>query len=503
MPPSPPLYYPPSYLNTRVPLHPQPPQFYSPQPHISSLQTIQQMSHIELSLALASLTSVHHMPAEILHEIFEWSITGLEPHEYHTFDTTAFCIAHVSRLWRYIALRSPRLWANMAVFHPSSAALKLIEVYLSRAGSTTLLKLHLSQREAYHSDYLIPGKVAKYRDDMVHFRKAILDLWLSYSTRWQSIDFDFGENALPSPLMEAQPERLPYLQDVILRHRNLTAMDDKIYEEFWNRIHKLPMLRNVHWQAAHCISTAPFEQLTACSLPMVSLNEAYEVLRQCRRLESLTADAFMECFGDSELDPSSDPPVALPYLRVLRLNNMAYPAGMLNKFLKNILTPRLEELTILWFPEKVPQRILANFLKRSRCRLRSLILDHTSADKQIVGVLRVANEENLLDSLERLDLRGHYSDNNVFKLFYAPFEGDKVPQIPFPSLLSLKIGSCVPPRDGKISRMLLSRAKARRRLRVFACLILSFGQMEYPKDGRAIERLEKHGSVVKVTHNSW
>ena len=92
---------------------------------------------LQLSLALAPSTTIHDMPVEVLHQIFEWSTAGeLQPHNHRSFGIMAFSIARVCYRWRKIALtpQSQRIWANIAVFHPSPTALELTKIYQQGCG---------------------------------------------------------------------------------------------------------------------------------------------------------------------------------------------------------------------------------------------------------------------------------------------------------------------------------------------------------------------------------
>ncbi|TFK67786.1 hypothetical protein BDN72DRAFT_76172 [Pluteus cervinus] len=435
------------------------------------------------------------VPTELLREIFGLSTTRepwLQPHpngELPTFDTSALSISCVSYTWRAIALYSPELWTTMAVYNPSPKALDLANLYLSRAGSGTPLSLFLTERA-------VRSWPNRESDDDEHHNEspmALIDLWLLQAERWQSLYFHFRGGPVPASLMSTPPDKFPLLRDVAIHPGPSGNFHERcILSKFWDNINSLPTLRTAHWGSGVPLS-APFKQLTTFSLCRVPLATAYEVLRRCHRLEHFTIEFEYGEEALSHLHMAA--PIRLPLLRILHLGTDK-DSTRTETFLRNISTPRLQELVL----HRIPPAALESILKRSKCTLRSLIIHFVSPRKRIIQCLRSLEGMGLLDGLERLELRGYYP-NSIFRLFQisrAP-----VPRITFPSLLSLQVGSANSPSDGKIGEMLLSRAKAGVCLRLFSCNVLAFVLPVNPKDTQTFKELEELGSVCKVDNSSW
>ncbi|TFK68581.1 hypothetical protein BDN72DRAFT_841556 [Pluteus cervinus] len=464
------------------------------------------------------------IPTELLGEIFEWSTTlapRLQPHHpliapLPKFDTTALVISQVSSTWRTIALTSPRLWTTMAVYNPSATALNLVNFYLSRAGSTELLALYLTEQDALKDYYFGLGPPRRPGDKEWRYTEAILRMWLKYTHRWQSIFFDFRGGPLPLALMslDASVLTVPNLRDVAIHDGIVRAPQTKqLFNDLWNKLHTLPTLRTTYWEYGHTFS-APFFQLTAFTLRDTSLDKLCKILQQSERLENLTIE-WLEVYPvhtDADLATTSTGAVTVPNLQILNLENLADTSlERTQALLKHLITPRLQELIIERIPalSLYPQSTLSDFLSQSKCSLRTLVLGKRCSEIQTLDILRFANENHLLDHLERLTMKGAFAQN-VLDLFHvhrpgippttSSRRGDFFPDIPFPSLLNLKIGFCRAPTDGRISEILIERAKAGAGIRLFECCVTSFDGQPYHLDHKKFKWIEDFGTECKVTY---
>ncbi|TFK73858.1 hypothetical protein BDN72DRAFT_893581 [Pluteus cervinus] len=486
----------------------------TPAPHYFRLQIPSQ--HPSTVLIMSSSNSpVSSLPTELLGEIFMWSTTSqtrLQPHPHRAlasksiptnatviFDTTALSISLVSSTWRAIALCSADLWTTMKVHGPSLVALDLVKLYLSRAGTSALFALELTQTtdSRFYLDIgqivQPPSRDSKEVELEVKYTDAIFDLWFAHAERWQSIFLDYQCSPPPLTLIHAPATRFPHLKDVALHYgTNQTSRNQFMFEKFWDTMHTLPTLRSTYWEYGHMLST-PFSQLAEFTLQACSLVELCDILKQCHQLEHLTIEMFAFDRQDNNLDRPRINSFLVPSLKVLHMRNHG-DSSRAQALLRKITTPHLDELAIRYVPPSFLKDTLSNFLRRSGCSLRSLILGQRCADEQILRNLRLAEKDHLLDKLERLELVGYFP-TSIFRLLNVRYRST-VPtssqplvctswninpsmlryslHVPFPSLVALKVGWCSVPGDGVIGQMLLDRAKAGSRLWCLECEVRAY-----------------------------
>ncbi|KAI5900810.1 uncharacterized protein SCHCODRAFT_02683615 [Schizophyllum commune H4-8] len=211
-----------------------------------------------------STTSIHHLPAEILSEVFLCLLSSISRHPDIKNPMVALdrVVSLVCKSWRTIAHDEPRLWVEIVAPDRIPDALALVHRYLPRSGS---LPLHLVSRTS--PDVLLP------------FISALSP----YASRWRSCHM----RGTCASFSEMTPVATPLLSGARV-HVDLPEGEGE------QRL-SLHVLADAPWLSQLtiiCVNKGPF----AISLPLLanltllelgvnthSLSDLFESLRSCHR----------------------------------------------------------------------------------------------------------------------------------------------------------------------------------------------------------------------------
>ncbi|KAK7063461.1 F-box domain-containing protein [Favolaschia claudopus] len=258
-----------------------------------------------------------------------------------------FCLSHVCRAWRSIAVEMPSLWNRIRATSlqenaPGPDWRKLLDCWLSRTGSRML--------------YLdLVG--SHYRDVQT---RLLFPSIASYSPRWRVLGC-----YLNTPILfpiDTIRGRIPLLRELDIRRQD-DAPGDRI-----TAFSEAPELRKVqlHHLPLDSISL-PWAQLTHLTLYGQSIACAIEVLHQTPNLVELSLDL---CHRPDEAPPT---PVILHHVRKLSLSD----GFQLSKFIHYLTLPRLTTFDISYFGESPVQdsdgAALLAFFRLSNCVVESVV----------------------------------------------------------------------------------------------------------------------------------
>ncbi|TFK59360.1 hypothetical protein BDN72DRAFT_617581 [Pluteus cervinus] len=366
------------------------------------------------------------------------------------FDITSLLIASVSRTWRAMALAFPELWTTMAIYAPTTKAVKTTRLYMSRSGDTAPFTLRLIQtpKEVFEKpdDLLESRRKAMNEFDATH---AVMELWFTRVHRWEGICFQFSMGP-PDIFLDALEEQLGNLREVSFTSTHPSHNRKKI-RKFWTKLHASKSLRTAYWGSpvrTPLMMSAPFEQLTGFTCSLMFVPELFGILSRCHQLQRLTIQKLIGDFGGE----SPPVPVVLPNLQVLDIESPG-TISLLVLF-KVITTPALEELNMSTIPSMTSKTCLRNFLARSGCALRQLHLNGIWGGYDLENLRHAEWHEGqgYLDKLERLRFGGPL-DWDILKPRRDPQTLNI--RIPFPALLTLE--TAPPSKDGVIAKILMSR----------------------------------------------
>ncbi|TFK67929.1 hypothetical protein BDN72DRAFT_68149 [Pluteus cervinus] len=395
---------------------------------------------------------IQSLPLELIREIFMFS-TALK-FERLTDDspipprlsTTALALSHVSTHWRSIALSFPELWASIAVCSPTPNIVKLTELYLERAGETSLLDLSLidvlskcGPDDTWEADYKI-WEACSLR---------ILRLWVPRAHRWVGLNLDL-RNLLPvRDLLDIPSQSLKHLETASL---DFIHWEYQQVQDMWDKIHTSQNLRELHGGAPLLKHPplATFHLLTDLFVWTLTLEEL-ATLSSRTRLVKLEAMHVRESPVTGLIE--------LPALETLLTESVRMDSALL---LDTISTPSLRHLKLCQTVPLIDASALHRFILRTGCsllRLHIQILDSSE-----------------VDSLRYIQLAAHSFPH--LKYFAFRFSGitattvnEFMPQgkdgtLFLPELEELALLGCRL-NDGLVGRMVAARADAGRPLDAF------------------------------------
>ncbi|KAJ7186109.1 hypothetical protein C8R46DRAFT_1289703 [Mycena filopes] len=317
-------------------------------------------------------TILQAMPAEILSEIFRWTLPWsrrtpvmLEPAEVGLYDserpvvTAPWRLGFVCKLWRECALGDPLLWSTIELDFFAKSDLQIAECYPVAALETQLLRSGEAPLDVTVNlmcfDIPPPSTIVD-----------ILAVLVAQSYRWVKLNFEWES---PSPEICAVLRRITgqvqLLQRLELRSPPL-ATDMKEMFEVAPQLREFLLLDPYtdHDYSRDRELSAPWEQLTHLRTRS-STGRCIEILAR--------TELLVECSlgNPTRPDPGSDvvrpgtPIVFLPHLR--RFSVTQY------NLLAVLSAPRLEYL-FLGFRIDDDSTYVLPFLQRSQCQLLGLTL---------------------------------------------------------------------------------------------------------------------------------
>ncbi|KAJ7622596.1 hypothetical protein DFH06DRAFT_1482078 [Mycena polygramma] len=297
----------------------------------------------------AILSPVRRMPPELICAIF--ALTLAKDHKDDDFPAPPWYLGHICRFWRDCALGYPHLWSSITIpSSPFSAGrvLPILETQLLRSTNAPL--------DVYWPDV----------ESSIDFR--LLELILPQSNRWRTLCIYADRPNSERVLDWLQPVKgnLGRLEKLELVNGRRTTIPDIF--SVAPRLRKV-IVTDTELSGRSIFITVPWEQIT-------HYRGAYSAERHLEILDA--APNLLECSlafdVDYAFDPHAPPPITLPLLRRLYVEEPG--------FLVNVMTPSLEELTTLHRPSTV----LA-LIRRSSCTLKKLALQ-CPMNSEIIPVLQ-------------------------------------------------------------------------------------------------------------------
>ncbi|KDQ13429.1 hypothetical protein BOTBODRAFT_55978 [Botryobasidium botryosum FD-172 SS1] len=274
------------------------------------------------------LVPVHRLPNELLGAIFV--LAGSTSFQVSGWPAS-FSISQVCKLWRQVALNTPRLWMNIDV----SAGDELASIYVERSGTAPL---NLSVNFG-----VLPSQDDKTREIY----------WSRYADRWSRLSI---QN--PSPITTSQDCALRWLTHSA---PILEALEISTQQRFGRQRSldvsldiQMPRLREVKLAGLYLPLTLPiFRGLTILHLTriMYTFMTAISLLRvlvECPALEELRFDLLViEGGSDRDEIPGNTMPeiVDLSHLRVITLRHL--PVRTTQYLLVHIAIPPRAALEVL------------------------------------------------------------------------------------------------------------------------------------------------------------
>ncbi|KAJ6606299.1 hypothetical protein DFH09DRAFT_966484 [Mycena vulgaris] len=310
----------------------------------------------EIRDLLPSINSgpIFGLPFEIMSEVFFHCLPGtpISPNKSHA----PLLLGQICSGWRDIALKTPILWASLAIHRTSTAGVSLLtDLWLSRARGYPLL-IHVHDHEG----------------DEDTNRELFFETICRRSSQWQDVALSVPFNALsrlwlegPLPMLE----RLAIGSHVSVQPiQPITGFSDA------------PLLREVHLALDDFGSVTPraivlpWVQLTRFTGDLLSIQECLYVLEKA---SSLVECNFYACIGGQ---PSVTALQPLPLITRLRLDGNQQRNLM--DVLHYLTLPTLEFLELRNSPPLAEHPtnaefalgVLRSFLSRSSCPLRELHL---------------------------------------------------------------------------------------------------------------------------------
>ena len=305
----------------------------------------QLLNTIEAHRAL--LSPVRYLPSEILQEIFLHYADSQGPNV--TIAEMPWCLGHISRRWRKIALSLPSLWDNIpTICSGLKRSYAQVLIYLlRRSGTSATLKLKIVPRpESY-------GK---------HYDSVIKNIML-HSERIERLCIEVNETTMP--LLQGLKGRLPNLRILRVLYYDPTPIID-IFET-------APALRQVSVVGYSSVRVLlPWSQITH-----------FEEQRDGRvgklglfsssSLHSLTNLDIRRCYrcGESPL-LSLYRPTTLPNLRTLRVVIWNCDDKDVDLFLESLTIPAVEVMKIRYMGSLIPRLVSMFSGFRGPSRLQKL-----------------------------------------------------------------------------------------------------------------------------------
>ncbi|KAJ7173301.1 hypothetical protein C8R46DRAFT_1348018 [Mycena filopes] len=300
----------------------------------------------------AIVSLLRRIPAEILAEIFMWTLPLVhrlsERRRFSSMDSPWF-LTHVSHRWRAVSISTSALWSVVAIsyspqLHPSGLyPLPMLETHVARAQK---LKIHFYGHEA---SYTVPQiEVFKYL--------------ASHSPRWEELSLSLTSALVP--LLGSLQDRIPSLFRLNIQWSDVTSQANV---DSIDCFHRAPCL--VDFTVFNEFRSIPI-RLPVQQLARYQLDGPWRLHRDLlmRGLNLVELRLSID-FDDAPPWPDVKDTVPLPSLR--RLYTSHY------EVLDFLVAPALEEMAFMFYRgdgENI-QSSFGPFVERSKCTLRRLCLD--------------------------------------------------------------------------------------------------------------------------------
>ncbi|KAK7017599.1 F-box domain-containing protein [Favolaschia claudopus] len=287
---------------------------------------------LQESVARARLNAYKYpvltLPDEIIAEMFLHFVPEYPKCSPAAGPRSPMRLTHICRLWREIALATPRLWRAMSLSLRSPFSLH--NLWLNRAGSLPLA-IYTTELK---SDYSEPAP------DIPELVPALLP----YLPRCEYLRCRHQMRLSDFPIVESE---LPFLRHLDLHITDPPPRDIKLLD--------VPMLRSAVLDicATHGI-VLPWTQLTTLSMHDITLDNCEDILRQASNLLECNLDLFVD-------EVASD----------------VYMTNVLDSF----TLPALSRLQIVEGDlGDYPISAITTFISRSGCKLQQLWITDANLD---------------------------------------------------------------------------------------------------------------------------
>ncbi|KAJ7711006.1 hypothetical protein B0H16DRAFT_1900791 [Mycena metata] len=288
----------------------------------------------------AMLSLVRRIPAELLCEIFMWTLPHTRRLRGETFEVAPWRLGHICQRWRAIDVHYAPLWTRITLCGPTSWQLdaacppSMVETQLCRSDNA-LLDVYIATSSNYEVE------------------SESLALVIDQSSCWQSLctcasGFFIWAVRTKLPVLHtldvSQPS--PSMGDLFLTAPKLRQF--LVAGDEWN-----PTLWTPGFRIAVHLLELPWSQITR-----------------------FRGACHPQCYGYNP-DALGNPHIILPHLQRFRLS-VAPPS-----FLQHITAPALKEL---WISQEAATSLL-DFIHRSACSLTTLAIYNCSAPDLLIPIL--------------------------------------------------------------------------------------------------------------------
>ena len=291
---------------------------------------------------------VRQLPPDVTSTIFEFCLPDFEdrgicPNSREDL-SIPLSLGAICSYWRDVAWSMPSLWSSLVVRVPNKldphTVTGIAQEWLARSGHLPLsIRIMILSTSHWHDNAV----------------SALGDIINQYSARWSNLDL--------------------CIPDYYYQHFHATNNHAPILKSI--RFHFLDDMRNVNFQPLTCprleraiLSFFPrpggieLEYLTHLTLYSITIIDSFLILRTTPRLVFCEISGY--CLEGRE--PSTGA-LVLPSLRSLRLLISSFA----EYFLNNLTAPHLEEFELPAYYNP-SMEVIASFLKRSACSLRSFTM---------------------------------------------------------------------------------------------------------------------------------
>ncbi|KAJ7654593.1 hypothetical protein DFH06DRAFT_1047328 [Mycena polygramma] len=295
------------------------------------------------------LSSLRRMPAEVLAEIFLWTLPSItRALDLRRFDVAAspWVLTHISSRWRAVAISTPSLWSWIIINYssPQSSSpypMSFVETQIQRAQK---LKIHF-----------YCGKEFPLRPQIQMF-----ELLTQHSSRWEELGLGLSANMVP--YLAALSDRIPSLKRLWIRcYHGATSLVDSI-----DCFQSAPALIDVglYHDDRHFQIPLPMHLLTRYQMTVSGTWEQHGALL---KLAPNLVEAHVDIEVEDESWPDPDETIELVHLRRLYVSDSG--------FLDYINAPILEDLALFVRSHNTSDlEHITPFLERSACTLGGLCL---------------------------------------------------------------------------------------------------------------------------------
>ncbi|KAJ6518255.1 hypothetical protein C8R47DRAFT_1000144 [Mycena vitilis] len=332
------------------------------------------------------LAPARRIPAELVCEIFSWTLVDKRGVDDDKADSVPWYLGHVCRSWRHTAAGFPLLWRAVSVYHSEvhrHQPLDMLHTQLARSANT-LLDINVGWWAEEIGDAL-----------------PLLDALLPHSNRWNSLRLGCSASSFALLLPSFLPVKgqLAQLKSLHFDVGGWEPAAPRMSPDFFSIA---PCLREVFLISPdfHEYSPTPFlpwQQIThyRAFLPVAEL---FDVFRTVPNLVEATLQTDDETEGRMDVTP-----LALPHLRRLHVED----GGVLTQ----ITAPMLNYLSS-HIIDYIPL-----FLLRSSCQLTTLVLAASMANpvfavpsEDVISLLR--NIPTLRNLLLQANFEEYDDENN-------------------------------------------------------------------------------------------